>query len=133
MTIGELAEAGEVSVETVRYYERRGLVPEPPRTDSGYRDYPPDALARLRFIRRAKEFGFSLSEISELLALRVELGLRCARVKERAERTLERIEAQIDGLTEMRAALRSVVRACEQNRPTGECPVIETLEGDVGE
>jgi MerR family mercuric resistance operon transcriptional regulator len=84
-----------VSVETVRYYERRKLLPEPPRSESGYRSYPPDALRRLRFIRRAKEVGFTLGEIRELLELRTETEGQCRDGEEAAARAITRIDAQI--------------------------------------
>ena len=77
LTIGQLARQAEVNVETLRYYERRGLIPEPPRKESGYRQYPPDDLARIRFIKHAKELGFTLKEILDLLTLRVDPETSC--------------------------------------------------------
>jgi DNA-binding transcriptional MerR regulator len=72
LTISRLAHLGGVNLETVRYYERRGLLPKPPRTQAGYRQFSPEAARRLRFIKRAQELGFSLDEVQELLALRIE-------------------------------------------------------------
>src|SRR5215467_5078830 len=97
-TIGELAKSAGVNVETVRYYERRGLLPKPPRGASGYRLFPPEALRRLQFIRRAQELGFSLDEICELLALRMSPKARCAAVKARAEAKIADIESRISTL-----------------------------------
>jgi len=77
LTIGQVAKRSGIGIETLRYYERKGLVEEPPRTESGYRQYPEDVVARIRFIRRAKELGFKLSEISELLSLRVDPNTTC--------------------------------------------------------
>src|SRR5437867_12888069 len=85
LTIGRLAQVGGVNLETIRYYEREGLLPRPPRTRSGYRIFPNDAARRLRFIRRAKELGFSLKEIRELLALRVNAGTKPDQIRRRAE------------------------------------------------
>ncbi len=79
-TIGEVAKRSGLGLETIRFYERKGLIEEPPRTDSGYRQFPEDVVARIRFIRRAKELGFKLSEISELLSLRVDPDTTCADV-----------------------------------------------------
>src|SRR6267378_3981697 len=85
LTIGRLAREARVNLETVRYYERRGLLPKPPRSDSGYRLFPMDAARRLRFIRRAQELGFSLKEIRELLSLRVSRSTTSRDIRARAE------------------------------------------------
>lgn len=130
MTTGELAEGAGVNVQTVRYYERRGLLPEPPRTDAGYRQYGPSDLRRLRFIRRAQDLGFQLSEVENLLSLRVRQGESCGRVQARAEAAIARIDEQIDDLTRMRSALGRLVEACHRQQPTDECPILEALEDD---
>lgn len=128
LTTGELAEGAGVNVQTVRYYERRGLLPEPPRSSSGYRQYGSEHLDRLRFIRRAQEVGFQLSEIEELLSLRVEPDGTCGEVQERAEEAVERIDEQMAQLTRMRKALRSLLEACHRQEPTDECPMLKALE-----
>lgn len=128
MTTSELASGAGVNVQTVRYYERRGLLPEPPRTRSGYRQYRPDDLRRLRFIKRAQDLGFRLAEIAELLSLRVWADGSCGEVQDRAEGAISRIDEQVEHLTRMRQALASLVRACRQREPTGECPILEALE-----
>ncbi len=128
LTTGELAEQAGVNVQTVRYYERRGLLPEPPRTPSGYREYGPGDLRRLRFIRRAKSLGFRLSEIETLLNLRVEENRSCDAVQDRAAEALARIDEQVEQLHQIRRALSSLVDACRKQEPTGDCPILETLE-----
>lgn len=132
LSTGELADEAGVNVQTVRYYERRGLLPEPPRTPAGYRQYRPRDLQRLRFIRRAKRLGFRLSEIEELLGLRVR-DTNCEAVQSRAEKTIARIEEQMQELERMRVALRRLVEACRKREPTGECPILEDLEVEDGE
>ncbi len=98
LTTGQLAKQAQVNVETIRYYERRGLLPEPPRRWSGYREYSQADVAHLRFIKRAKELGFSLSEISELLSLRVDPDTTCDDVQQRTEIKIADIEAKIQTL-----------------------------------
>src|SRR5438132_3311633 len=128
MTIGELARRAGVGVETVRFYERRGLLVEPARKESGYRQYGEDVVARLRFIRRAKELGFSLREIAELLALRVEPDTTCAAVRQRAEAKIADIETKIESLRRMKAALVKVTKQCSGHGPTSGCPILDALD-----
>jgi len=128
MKIGELARRAGVNVQTVRYYERRGLLPAPPRRGSGYREYDEGALERLRFIRRAQELGFRLSEVEELLTLRADPRTTAAQVKARAEAKIADITARIADLEEIRHALQHLVGQCEGGRgPTGECPLLAEL------
>jgi MerR family mercuric resistance operon transcriptional regulator len=128
MTISELAKAANVHVETVRYYERRGLLPEPPRQSSGYRAYPVAMVTRLRFIKNAQELGFSLAEIAKLLALRVDTITSCAEVRRQAEAKLVEVEQKLQALHQIQAALSDLVAACAQGGPQGECPILEVLE-----
>ena len=128
LTIGALAQAANVGVETVRFYERKGLLPEPPRTLSGYRQYPIDAVERLRFIRRAQGLGFALSEISELLNLRVDEVAACGPVEAQAREKLEQVAGKIEELRRLETALKRLVRACEAREPTSDCPILEELE-----
>lgn len=130
LKIGQVAQLAEVGVETIRFYERRGLLEEPPRRASGYRQYPPEAVARMRFIRGAKELGFSLQEIKELLELRVDANATCADVKSRANGKILDIEHKIESLESMRAALDELVAACSGRGPVSECPILEAM--DVG-
>lgn len=129
LTIGRLARSAGVGVETIRFYEREGLLPEPARTASGYRQYPRDTVDRLGFIRRAKRLGFSLGEIRELLALAHADGER-ARVKALAERKLAVIERRIEELARMRAALAELTQQCSGHGPVEGCPIIEALADD---
>ena len=128
LTTGQLAEEAGVNVQTVRYYERRGLLPEPPRSPAGYRQYRPHDVVRLRFIRRAQTLGFRLSEIEELLDLRVREDGTCDAVQARAEAAVARIDTQIEMLARMREALAALLEACRAREPTGECPILEKLE-----
>ncbi len=133
MTVGELAKRAHVNDQTVRYYERRGLIAEPVRTRAGYRQYPDDAPERIRFIKRAQDLGFSLKEIKELLGLRVDAEGTCHAVEEKARDKIALVETKIVGLNTMKKALERLVASCQQNEATGECPILEMLqelEGD---
>jgi len=131
LTIGRLAKQAGVNLETVRYYERRGLLPKPPRsTSSGYRQFPADASRRLRFIRRAQELGFSLAEIRELLSLRASRATTSEDIRARAEAKIADIEAKIRSLDSMKQTLRKLTRACAGCRPVAECPILESLVKD---
>lgn len=133
LTIGQVAGLAEVGVETIRFYERRGLIEEPPRRASGYRQYPREAVARIRFIRRAKGLGFSLQEIKELLALRVDTDTTCADVKGRATTKIVDIQHKIETLERMRGALEALVASCSGSGPLSECPILEAMDTEIGE
>jgi len=126
LTIGRLAAAAGVGVETIRFYEREGLLPSPARTASGYRQYEPATAQRLGFIRRAKALGFSLAEIRELLGLAEPDGER-ARVKALTRGKLAEIDQRIVELQRMRAALAELERQCSGHGPVAGCPIIEAL------
>lgn len=128
MKIGSVAEAAGVEVSTVRYYERRGLLAEPPRTSAGYRQYDESAIDRIRFVRQAQNLGFTLEEIEELLALRVEHPSSCGVVEEATRAKLRSVEAKIRELERLRGVLARLVRACESKEATEECPVLGMLE-----
>jgi MerR family transcriptional regulator, copper efflux regulator len=130
LTIGELAKQARVNRETVRYYERRRLLPRPARSLSGYRVFPDDALRRLRFIRHAKVLGFSLNEISELLTLRINSIETCDRVRERTEVKIADIERRIQALQHMKDALSELVAACSRRGRTKDCPILDSLEAN---
>src|SRR3989442_819881 len=130
LTIGELAKQAHVNRETVRYYERRKLLPRSSRSVSGYRIFSDDALRRVRFIRHAKDLGFSLNEISELLALRVASANKCHRVRERTEAKITDIERKIETLREIKHALSELVAACSRRRKTNNCPMLDSLEAN---
>jgi Hg(II)-responsive transcriptional regulator len=128
LTIGEVAEQANVHIETLRYYERRGLVAKPPRSASNYRRYPEDALRRVRFIKRAQELGFSLYDIKELLSLRADPEADCAEVRACAEAKMKDIEAKICALTAMKYALSTLMVECSGDGPLSDCPILESLE-----
>jgi MerR family mercuric resistance operon transcriptional regulator len=127
MTIGQLAKKAAVNLETIRYYERRGLVPDPPRNKSGHRIYSREALKRVEFIKRSQALGFSLKEISELLSLRVEPGTTCGDIKIRVETKIVDIEKKITDLGKMRLALMRMSDKCMDKEPVGQCPILEEL------
>jgi len=128
LKIGDLARAADVGVETIRYYERRGLLAQPPRRTSGYRQYGLRAVRRVRFIRRAQALGFTLKEIEDLLALRVDDDRSCADVRALARAKLEDIERRVVELQQMGRALERVARRCRGRGPTSECPILEILD-----
>ena len=128
MTIGQIAKRTQLNVETVRYYERRGLIPKPPRSKSGYRQYCQEAITRIHFIKRAKELGFSLNEISELLSLRVDPDTTCDMVKSHAGVKVADIEGKIATLKKMKLALVKLTKLCHGAGPTSECPILDFLE-----
>jgi len=125
---GELARRARVNVETLRYYERRGLLSEPTRSASNYRLYDARTVRRLRFIKRAQELGFTLAEIRELLALKAGGGARCGDVRARAESRRADISRRIGTLRAMDAALFELIRACDRDGPLEECPILAALE-----
>lgn len=128
LTIGQIARQAGIGVETVRFYERRGLLAGPARTASGYRQYTADAVVRIRFIRRAKELGFTLKEIGELLALRLDVNTSCAEVKGRANAKIADVEAKIEDLQRMREALSKLVASCGGHGPVSACPILDELD-----
>jgi len=133
LTIGKLAQEAGIAVQTVRFYERRGLIADPPRKASGYRQYPTDTLRRLRFIRRAKELGFSLREIEELLALRMEPTTPCAAVRQQIGGKLQDVRERIRDLQRMGQALEELHTLCETTDPLGDCPILDLLEQSADE
>lgn len=130
MGIGTLARTTGVGVETLRYYERIGLLAQPGRRKGAYRRYGNDAVARLRFIRGAADLGFSLAETRELLALRAREGAPCASVREKASQKLSVIEQKLAELTELRDAVAALVRACSGDKAVEHCTILAALGGD---
>jgi MerR family copper efflux transcriptional regulator len=127
---GEVAKQAGVNVETLRYYEREGLVAAPPRTVSGYRVFPEETVARIRFIRRAKAMGFSLREVGDLLSLRVDPVRSSAEVKARAEAKIADIEDKIRTLMRMKEALIGITTACNGCAPLHACPILQALDAE---
>lgn len=130
MKIGELASRTGVSVQTVRYYEQRGLLPEPDRTRSGYRDFDESDLLRLRFVLRAKDLGFTLSEIGELLDLRVDPDRTAEDVRRHAEEKIESTRAKIRDLRRIQAALQRLVERCDAHGSPKQCALIHAIEAE---
>lgn len=126
ITIGKLAAQAGVAIDTVRYYERAGLLPEPPRRESGYREYPQETVKRLRFIRRAKAMGFSLPEISELLSLSAPRA-DVRKVKTAAQLKLKLLDEKIAELTRVREGLQKLVKHCPGHGKADECPILNAL------
>lgn len=131
-TIGSVAREAGLGIDTVRYYEREGLLQKPARAANGYRQYPADAVARLRFIRQAKELGFSLNEIKELLSLRVTPGKSCADVRAHAEHKIADVDRRIASLKRVRGVLVKLASACSGKGPVTQCPILEALEREEG-
>lgn len=132
LTIGRLAKQAGFGIETVRFYERQGLIEPPPRTESNYRIYPQQDVARLRFIKRAKALGFSLNEIKELLSLRHDPTATKADIKRRTEAKVEDIRQKIGDLGRMLEALEHLAASCDGRGPLEECPILEALDGTSG-
>jgi MerR family mercuric resistance operon transcriptional regulator len=130
LTIGQVAKRAGIGIETVRFYEREGLLEEPQRKPSGYRQFDEGIVARLRFIRRAKELGFTLHEIKELLSLKLDPSTTCADVKKRAEAKIADIEAKLDSLKRMKQALVKLTKACTGRGTTSDCPILDALDGE---
>ncbi len=127
LTIGRLAAAAGVHLETVRYYERRGLMPEPERAVNGYRVYRWEDIARLRFIKHAQELGFRLGEIEELLALQAESQRSCADVKRKTQEKIAWIDTKIKGLMEMKRTLIRLSEQCTGSGVTERCPILRGI------
>jgi len=128
LSIGQVARRAGVGVETVRFYEREGLLEEPPRRASGYRQYSEQVVTRLHFIKRAQQLGFSLKEIIELLRLRVDAQTSCDEVKQRTEAKIAEVERKLVELQHMRQALLQVHSLCRGSGPASHCPMLDALD-----
>ncbi|MCH7726571.1 MAG: heavy metal-responsive transcriptional regulator [Planctomycetes bacterium] len=128
LTIGQVAKSAGVGIETIRFYEREKVLKKPGRSAAGYRLYEEDVIAQLQFVRRAKELGFTLKEIRELLSLRLDPTTTCADVKSRAEAKIDDIQEKIRTLQRMKKALVKVTEACSGHGGTSECPILEALD-----
>ena len=126
MRIGELAKATGTKAETIRYYEREGVLPAADRTDSNYRDYTDGHLATLTFVRRARELGFSMSQVRELLALSDHDDKPCENVDQLVQRQLVEVKRKIADRSAMRDELAQLLRSCQSDR-IGECRIVESL------
>ena len=128
LTIGRLARAGGVNVETIRYYERRGLLEQPSKPLGGHRRYAAEAVERVRFIKRAQQLGFTLEEVKGLLHL--EDGQSCRETRLLAEQKLRQVEARIDDLSRMQRTLNDLIVRCTAGKRPRSCPIIATLSAD---
>lgn len=132
LSIGQVAKRTGITVEAVRYYEKQGLIDAPARSVSGYRQYPENTVKRVKFIQHAKEVGFTLNDIGELLALRREPGTSCTDIKLRASQKIEEVDRKINDLTQIRDALGRMILKCSGHGALSQCPILEELEMDDG-
>lgn len=128
LTIGKLAKNADVSIDSIRFYERKGLLEEPTRTESNYRVYSPDAAKRLRFIKKAQKLGFSLGEIHELIRVSHDSSASKADIKQITEEKIVDIRSRIADLTRMLKALEQLDNCCDGHGPLEECPILKSLE-----
>ena len=126
LKVGDVAMRAGVNLQTIRYYEREGLLPSPPRLASGYRAFPEGAVLRVRFIKRAQELGFSLGEIRDLLSLPGKSGAQQVRARTKAK--IADIEEKIETLQRMKRSLSELITACSRRRKTNHCPILNCLE-----
>lgn len=127
-TIGRLAKSAKVNIETIRFYERKGILPQPARKSSGYRLYADADLKRLNFIIMAKKHGFTLLEIKELLELRVNPHSTCEEVQVKAEQKIRVIREKVRELKRIKKALQTLVSSCHGPHPDGDCPILDAFE-----
>ncbi len=133
-TIGKAAKRAGVGVETIRFYERKGLIEQPLKPeDGGYRTYPIETVQRIKFVRQAQEIGFSLREIEELLSLRADPSADCSDVRERAVAKLEEVDRKMEQLGRIRSALNELIAACPGRGALRACSIMETLIAATGE
>lgn len=128
--IGEVARQADVNKETVRYYEKRGLIPEPDRRRSGYRIFTRRHIDQIRFIKRAQQLGFTLGEIKKLLELRLDEDTTCSDIKEKAQQHYREVEEKIEDLRRIKETLVELIDSCAEEGPKGECPILGALEGE---
>ncbi len=124
-TISKLAQEAGVNVETIRFYEKKGLIQQPQKPIQGYRQYPDETLERIRFIKRAKELGFTLDEIAHLLSLEE---LPCSQVQALSQHKLNTVQAKIKDLNRLEKALIELLKQCNNNEDESCCPVIDSLQ-----
>jgi len=131
LRIGEVAKKSYVSVETVRFYEREGLIALPKRNGSGYRQYPESVIKQIQFIQHAKTLGFSLKEIGELIKLKSTRDARCTSIKAKAKAKITDIQEKIDALERMKSALQPLVAKCKSLDPISDCPILNAFDEDI--
>lgn len=129
--IGEVARRADVNKETVRYYEKRELIPQPDRRRSGYRIFTQRHINQIRFIKRAQELGFTLSEIKELLELRMDENTSCSEIKQEAQEKYQDVKEKIEDLQRIKVTLIELIDSCSGEGPKGDCPILGALEGET--
>ena len=127
-TIGQLAQVSDVNIKTIRFYERKGILPKPERKHSGYRVFNEEDVRRLKFIRLSKGHGFSLQEIKELLDLRIDSRSSCDEVRTLSEKKIEMMDAKIEELQSMKRALLKLVISCRNREYSSDCPILGAFE-----
>ena len=132
LTIGRLAKQIGVNLETIRYYQRQGLIPEPPRLQSGYRVFPVESIERIRFIKQAQELGFSLKEVKELLNLRAEPHSSGADVRQKVEAKIADLDEKMKTLRIIRLELVQLREVCDGTSLITDCPILKSLSSDRG-
>lgn len=133
MTIGLLAKKSDVTVETVKFYEKEGILPKPHKPSSGFRNYPEDYVSRIQFIKRAQELGFTLREVKELLKLKVDKKATCGQVMKKADEKIAEVDQKIKDLQQMKKSLKQIRECCEDGTQTlTECPILECFETNGG-
>jgi len=131
--IGEVASRAKVNKETVRYYEKRGLITKPDRRRSGYRIFTKEHIDQIKFIKRSQQLGFTLNEIDELLDLRLNKNETCEKVRQKASEKLKDINQKIDDLTSMSQVLKQLIEDCKTDKTQDKCVILNTLEEDSDE
>ena len=127
-TISQLAKELNINVETIRFYERKGIIQQPKKPASGYRHYSDDILQRIRFIKRAQELGFTLNEIEILLSLNKQ---SCETAQHLAEAKLKKVQEKIANLTHLEHALNTLLKQCKDKTDSINCPIIQSLQGEL--
>ena len=136
MTIGELAKRVGVNIQTIRYYERKGLIPEPARkrqsgynmsNSPGYRDYTENFVALIKFMKRAQAAGFTLREVQELLALRIDSKTRCGEVRRHVDEKVADIDGKVRSLKQIETVLIELSKACRSRTSTSDCPILDAF------
>jgi MerR family copper efflux transcriptional regulator len=128
MRIGKVAKQVGITVEAIRFYEKKGLIEPPTRNESGYRDYPEDVVQLVSFIKRAKELGFSLKEIKNLMSLRYTPGTTCSEIKSQTIEKIANIDRKVKDLLKIKGALAELVSGCPGQGPLNHCTIMEALE-----
>jgi MerR family mercuric resistance operon transcriptional regulator len=127
LTSGNVARLSNVNKETLRFYERKGLIDEPDRNESGYRLYNHETVKRIKFIKNSQDMGFTLREIDELLSLKVENKIQCNEVRKKTEKKIALVNDKIKDLQRIRKALNHLASVCRKKDSTGDCPILEAF------